>query len=177
MSGWSSDEDWAWAEDRVPIPCVDLLPILVVDGDASPQVGLIRRRVPEGDVRWALIGGRIRRDESLLDAVRRHVVETLGVEPVIAGTDPQPVYVAQYFPERRQGFPWDPRKHAVSLTFVAALNGNPSARGEALEFSWFDAENLPSSRSFGFGQDLVVQACLRLIREIPGLVRCEPAGH
>ncbi len=158
---WLSDEDWADAQRRLPIACVDALPVRLSGKGANIQsVGLILRHTPaEGD-RWCLVGGRILYRETLSEALDRHVRITLGDRVSWNSlTSEQPLKVIQYFPERTPGYGWDTRQHAVAMTFAIDLDGDPVPQGEALDFKWFAAAELDEVR-FGFDQGTAVRACL-----------------
>jgi ADP-ribose pyrophosphatase YjhB (NUDIX family) len=162
---WLTDEEWHLVEGRMPIACVDVLPLRNAEG--SPQeVGLIWRPAPV-DQHWCLIGGRILRNESVEEAQQRLLTDSLG--PHIrwrSRTNEQPIYVAQYFPHKRAGYPRDPRKHAVALTYVVDLDGRIEPSGEAAGgFRWFASDSL-SSVDFGFEQGLVVERCLAALRDL-----------
>jgi len=161
MSAWLEPSDWKRAQETLPIACVDVLPVRLNDSGKLEQVGLIFRDTPHQGRRWCLVGGRLWHKESVAEAIARQLREALGpyvafhVEP-----DPQPDYVAQYFPTAREFASIDPRQHALTLNFVVPLRGNPQAGGEALEFQWFEPSQLPAAGQFGFGQDRIVVACL-----------------
>jgi ADP-ribose pyrophosphatase YjhB (NUDIX family) len=112
-----------------------------------------------------LIGGRLLYCESLEEAVRRQIRETLGtmVRPLIP-PGLQPIYIAEYSPSKRSPFAFDSRKHSVGLTYVVDLEGSPKPRGEAKRFKWFKMDSLPSRKKFGFDQDLVAEACITLLQ-------------
>jgi ADP-ribose pyrophosphatase YjhB (NUDIX family) len=155
---WLSDEEYKFVQDHVPIVCVDVL--LSPVGDPR-RVALIRRAAPEGDA-WCLIGGRVLRNEPLADAVDRHVAVTLGPGVRVNRSTLQFGAVIEYFIEPgAEGF-YDPRKHAVSITYAASCeySGEPEALGEASEFAWFKIDQL-SEVSFGFGQGGVVARVLK----------------
>ena len=153
MTDWLSDADWAWAQAHLPISCVDLLPVRIVQGRLA-AVGLILRDTPAGPG-WCLAGGRILRGESVAEAATRHLQTTLGHDLAFDGVDwEHPNDVAQYFTTRREGHPVDPRRHSVALTYAVAIRGTPRPTGEANEFQWFFVDELPTK--FGFDQDLVV---------------------
>jgi hypothetical protein len=90
---------------------------------------------------------------------------TLGenVEPIITA-EPEPLYVAQYSPSGKFPFGLDPRQHSVGITFGIEIRGVPIPQGEASRFEWFDIENLPSEKEFGFNQDRAVNACLKWLK-------------
>ena len=161
--GWLSDADWKRVRETVPVCCVDILPTRRVSsvGTEAFKIGLILRDAMEIAPRWCLVGGRLLRNESLSDAIRRQVRQTLGeLVHLDLPADPQPTYVAQYSNNRRDDGPFDPRQHALGLTFMLQIEGEPVAVGEALRFQWFDAHALPEASQFGFGQDHVIRACL-----------------
>ena len=163
---WLSAADWRRAQQTLPIACVDVLPVRVIEGRVA-RVGLIHRDTPNQGRRWCLVGGRLWRDESFPAAAARQLRETLGpavpFEPVAA--DRQPDHVTQYFTTDRpaDGGLLDPRQHAVANVFVVPLtgDGDVKAGGEAFDFRWFDVGALPPPDQWGFRQDEVAAACLR----------------
>jgi ADP-ribose pyrophosphatase YjhB (NUDIX family) len=159
---WLTADDWKWVQDSMPIACCDVLPVrLATDGRTLSHVGLIHRDTPHQGVCWCMVGGRIWRNESLTDAATRQLRETLGpsVRFSIAG-DRQPDHVAQYFTSQRPGELLDPRQHAITLVFVVAIEGEVVPGGEAIAFQWFEPTKLPAATLWGFGQDVIVNACL-----------------
>ena len=148
----------------VPIVCVDVLPMRT--GHGADEIGLILRDTPHQGRRWCLVGGRVFRDESLVDAVARHLWGTLGAEIRFdLHPDAQPIYVSQYFTTERDGALVDPRQHAVAMNYCIEVSGPVVAQGEAHEFRWFDRLRLPAAYEFGFGQDRVVAECLKRIHK------------
>jgi ADP-ribose pyrophosphatase YjhB (NUDIX family) len=160
---WMSDEDYEFIQPHVPILCVDVL--LSPVGDPR-QVALIRRAAPDGDA-WCLIGGRVLRNEHLADAVDRHVAKTLGTGVHVNRSTLEFGAVIEYFTERGpEGF-YDPRKHAVAITYAASCEctSEPEALGEAFEFAWFKIDQL-SEVSFGFGQGDAVARVLKKLGRV-----------
>jgi ADP-ribose pyrophosphatase YjhB (NUDIX family) len=143
-----------------PVPCVDLLPVRSNAG--SIEAGLIRRHNADGALGWNLVGGGIHRTESVGEAASRHLRETLG--PGVTWEEPdysRPETIGEYLPFHRPGMAYDPRKHAIALTYLVALGGEIAPAGEALDFRWFRQLDLPLE-SMGFGQDLVLRRILPL---------------
>jgi len=167
---WIEEDLYRRLREVAAMPAVDLLPVLVADGAA--RAGLILRDDAEGGEGWNLIGGGIRRGESIAEAAERHVAETLGPgfrwrrrEFERADT------VGEYFPERREGYPHDVRKHSIALSYAILAEAEAAEpQGEALDFRWFplDAE-LPSP--IGFGQEPVIRRLLPFARELAGSAR------
>jgi ADP-ribose pyrophosphatase YjhB (NUDIX family) len=160
---WLDASEWKWVQDTMPIACCDVVPVQVGDdGKAVERIGLIYRATPHQGMRWCMVGGRMWRNESLVEAIGRQLRETLGplvrfaLEP-----DRQPDFIAQYFTFNRPNYLLDPRQHAITSSFVVPINGEITAMGEAESFQWFDRDQLPPSAEFGFDQDRVIAACLK----------------
>lgn len=137
---------YAQIERSVPLACVDFVPVQA--RDECTEVGLILRDSPFGRV-WCHLGGRILRGESISGAIHRHATDTLGDGVTVDLTDdPQPDYVYQWFPPDiapADAPPHgdDPRKHAIGLSYVVALTGEPRPANEAYEFGYFSLAALP----------------------------------
>lgn len=134
-------------EQSLPIACVDFVSFRVGAGGNAAEVGLIKRRSPFGTV-WCHLGGRIIRGESVAQALRRHARDTLDVDLDLP-PDPQPRYVYQWFPpddtpDKAEPHGIDPRKHAIGLSFVVDMVGDPKPRNEALSFDFFAVDALPA---------------------------------
>ena len=163
---WLTEAEYQRVRETVPIVCVDIVPLRVEAG-AVKQVGLILRDAPDQGRRWCLVGGRVWRNETLAEAVTRHIQETMGPEIRFhLDPDAQPIYVAQYFPTRRPVGVIDLRQHSVAMNYCVRIGGEVATGGEAHEFRWFDVNRLPSPDEFGFEQDRILDECLR--RYLPG---------
>jgi ADP-ribose pyrophosphatase YjhB (NUDIX family) len=160
VSGWLPRPAYWLARQALPIPCVDVLPIR--EGNGAPQVGLIRRIGPGGrNGGWALVGGRVLRLESLEEAIARHLRSTLGPAIRIGQVDAaRPLYAAEYSPDGRPGGRIDPHKHAIALSYVVPIDGEPKPRGEATGFQWFGLDALPPDDAFAFSHGGVVAALI-----------------
>lgn len=165
-SGWLTQAEWEWVQARVPILCVDLVPIRTVK--EGPLVGLIRRDTPHQGIRWCLIGGRVLHNEPLRAGSRRHLIETLGDSIRIVLPHPfEPLLTTEYFSVRHKNELYDPRQHALALVFLVNVGGKIQACGEAHEFRWFRVSSLPAPRAFGFGQQRVLQSALERLKLAP----------
>ena len=132
-------------EQSIPIACVDFVSFR--EG-TDRRVGLIKRESPFGVV-WCHLGGRILRGETVAQAQRRHAKDTLDVGLALP-SDPQPDYVFQWFPptivpDDESIYGDDPRKHAIGLSFVVEMSGEPTPRNEAIDFAWHDVDALPAT--------------------------------
>ena len=169
---WLPAELWDTIQDSVPIVCVDVAPVLRDDAGEVTHVGFIQRTAPfSEDLVWCHIGGRVNLGESLAGALRRHLLETLGEAAVVdLGPDPQPAHVMQYFrnaPDPDSAHGWDPRKHAVGLTYVATIPAHAAALvaavagGEGASFAWFPVADLPPAEVTWPGSLTAVKGALR----------------
>ena len=155
---WIPQAEYDLILARVPIVCVDLIPL---SGDQPPKIGLIERETYEGGRGWCLVGGAVLRNEPLTEAVGRHLHATLGDDVAV---DPETLHlvdVIEYFTKPGLGEFYDPRKHAVSLTYGGRCSGQIQVEedGEASRFAWFGQNEL-NDLEFGFNQGAIVRRFL-----------------
>jgi ADP-ribose pyrophosphatase YjhB (NUDIX family) len=153
---WIPEEEYRFICDRVPILCVDLLPMV----DGGRKFALIRRETYGGATGLNLVGGGVLLDEPLTDALARHLRATLGGSAHLQSDTLRTVGIYQYFREKRAGELHDPRKNAVSISYSATVSGELEPQGEALDVSLFDTTAPPPLEEFGFGQGRVVYDAL-----------------
>jgi len=154
---WIPEKEYQAITKRVPILCVDVLPLSPTPDSA---IGLILRDTYDGGRGWCLVGGAVLHNEPLPDAITRHVLTTLGGGVSLRVSTLELVTVVEYFTKPDIGEFYDPRKHAVSLSYVGQLEGSVVPKGEAIDFQWFPIRKLPEPESFGFGQERVVERLL-----------------
>lgn len=152
---WIPPDEYRAICARVPILCVDLLPVLAGQGRGV----VVRRDTYDGRSGLALIGGAVLIDEPLEDAVRRHVRATLG-SGVRLVDRPTQVGIYQYVRGKDLEVPHDPTKNAASVTYVGEVEGTVAANGEAHELVTFPLDEPPPLTEFGFGHGLVTFDCL-----------------
>lgn len=139
-------EQYALVERSIPLACVDFIPVRDNAPSGPLELGLILRESPFGQV-WCHLGGRIRRGESIRGALLRHAAETLRTSLDLP-EDPQPDDVFQWFPPTDTPYDApehgeDPRKHAIGLSFLVKMIGDPVPQNEALDFGYFPLDALP----------------------------------
>ncbi|MDO5081836.1 MAG: NUDIX domain-containing protein [Arachnia propionica] len=125
---------------------VDLV-ILTID-QGRLKVALVRRGIPPFKGDFALPGGFVLADESVLDAARRELVEEAGL---VVG----PAHLEQLATFGEPGR--DPRGRVVSVAHLALTPtpGPLTAGSDAAEAAWFDVTELPSL-AFDHAEILVV---------------------
>ncbi|CCG04405.1 NUDIX hydrolase family protein [Blastococcus saxobsidens] len=137
-AGWLSREDMDAARERLPILYVDVVPVRVDGHGVVTAVGLLLRAGEDGQIKRALVSGRVLYHERVRAALVRHVEKDLGplALPRIPPA-PQPFTVAEYFPTPGVTPFHDPRQHAVSLAYVVPVAGDCAPQQDALELTWF----------------------------------------
>jgi len=142
-AGWLSREEMDSARERLPILYVDAVPVRVDDHGVVTRVGLLLRIGEDGQVKRALVSGRVLYHERVRSALLRHLEKDLGplalprVPPA-----PQPFTIAEYFPTPGVTPFHDPRQHAVSLAYVVPVEGDCAPQQDALELTWFAPEDV-----------------------------------
>src|SRR3954471_1783459 len=166
-AGWLSRGEMASARGRLPILYVDAVPVRVDDHGVVTAVGMLLRIGEDGQVKRALVSGRVLYHERGRSALLRHLEKDLGplalprVPPA-----PQPFTIAEYFPTPGVTPFHDPRQHAVSLAYVVPVEGDCAPQQDALELTWFspiEARDPVVLAEFESGQStLLLQALAHL---------------
>jgi ADP-ribose pyrophosphatase YjhB (NUDIX family) len=144
-AGWLSRDEMDAARERLPILYVDAIPVRVDERGVVTAVGLLLRLGEDGQVKRALVSGRVLYHERVRSALLRHLEKDLGplalprVPPA-----PQPFTIAEYFPTPGVTSFHDPRQHAVSLAYVVPVAGDCRPRQDALDLVWFTPQEASS---------------------------------
>ncbi|MDA2983657.1 MAG: DUF4916 domain-containing protein [Actinomycetota bacterium] len=139
--GWLAPEGLDAARGQVPMVYVEAVPVRVDHLGRIERIGLLLRPQADGSMSREIVSGRILHNETIRDALWRHLTKDLGpdAEPQLP-TGTAPFTVVEYFPDpARSGF-HDPRQHAVALCFVVPVEGECRPSQDALEFSWLTPE-------------------------------------
>jgi ADP-ribose pyrophosphatase YjhB (NUDIX family) len=142
-AAWLSREEMDAARERLPILYVDAVPVRVDEQGIVTDVGLLLRMGEDGQVKRALVSGRVLYHERVRSALLRHLEKDLGplALPRIPPA-PQPFTIAEYFPTPGVTPFHDPRQHAVSLAYVVPVEGDCAPQQDALEFAWFSPDEI-----------------------------------
>src|ERR1700709_791293 len=161
--GMLSREEMDAARERLPIVCVDVVPVRVDGQGTVTSVGLLLRAGEDGQIKRALVSGRGLYHERIRAALLRHIEKALGplALPRLPPA-PQPFTVAEYFPTPGVTPFHDPRQHAVSLAYVVPVEGDCAPQQDALELTWVtptEAREPALLGDFGNGQgELLLRA-------------------
>lgn len=105
-------------------------------GSGGLQVLLIKQKFGKLKNQWALVGGFVKDDETLTDAVNRELLEEAGIKVN---------YLEQLY-TFGDDVKRDPRFRVVSVAYVALVNSTnlkPVADTDAEEAGWFEIKDLP----------------------------------
>lgn len=161
--GYVSDELYAQITASIPVICVDVIPY----DASSKKIGVITRATGKESGKIALIGGRIKKGESIIKAVNRHLSTDLQINNFnfYTGNDhTHPFYVQQYFHGDKplNGFgAFDPTKHSIGLTYLIEISEIPMPKSEASQFHWISREEIPEPAAYN--QDIVMGEAFRFI--------------
>lgn len=124
---------------RNPIPTVDII-IEMVDRPHRPIILIERRNEPYG---WAIPGGFVDYNESVEVAARREAQEETGLEVEL-------IEQFQVYSDPKR----DPRKHTMSVVFLARATGEPQAADDAQHLDIFESWRIPKNLCFDHDQIL-----------------------
>src|SRR3954464_8945195 len=140
-AGWLSREEMDSARERLPILYVDAVPVRVDDHGVVTAVGMLLRIGEDGQVKRALVSGRVLYHERVRSALLRNLEKDLGplALPRVPAS-PQPFTIAEYFPTPGVTPFHDPRQHALSLAYVVRVGGDCAPQRAARELTWFSPD-------------------------------------
>jgi ADP-ribose pyrophosphatase YjhB (NUDIX family) len=143
--GWLPEDTLESIRGQVPMVYVEAVPVRVDHLGRIEKVGLLLRAGSDGLIQRSVVSGRVLYNESLRDALWRHLSKDLGPDAapnLPVGT--APFTVAEYFPDAsRSGF-HDPRQHAVALGYVVPCDGECAPAQDALDLAWLSPAEVVS---------------------------------
>ena len=163
--GYLPDKLYDTITRHIPIICVDLIP--AKKQDYKWLIGIIRRATGTEANKPALLGGRVRYQESLDSAIRRHLKTDCGVVKFqfwhVNSLD-RPFYVQQYVHAESAQPPlaYDPTKHSIALTYLIEIGEEPKPGNEADDFYWITASQIPEHAAFN--QHVVMAQAFNFLR-------------
>ena len=143
--------------ESIPIICVDVIPLKSENG--KKYFGVIQRKTGPEAGKLALIGGRVYKDEKIIDAIKRTLMNDLSVDDFTfyECEEAHPIIVGQYMHTNNVvgDYMYDQTKHSVSLTYAINIDqAKIKPKNEASDFLWInDADN----QIFAYGQNKVIK--------------------
>jgi 8-oxo-dGTP diphosphatase len=135
-----------------PRPAVTADILLFTGKKGQYTVLLVKRKHPPFQNQWALPGGFINMDETLLQAAGRELEEETGIREI--ELKPFRIYDK---PDR------DPRGRTITQVFYAFLDNPPSdafAGDDAAELGWFVVKDLPA---LGFDHKQIIEEAVAVL--------------
>ena len=137
-----------------PINSVDIIPVR--DQELQTEIGIILRATGREAGKYGILGGNLDKNESILDAVGRHLRTDLGIRNfrlVPPQTESRPFLVQPYYhqPNPTSEHPFDPGKHSIGLTFLVEIDGQPQPQEEARDFIWINEVGIPPATAYNQG--------------------------
>lgn len=136
-SGWLSAESILDARAQLPILYIEALPVRTDSHGRVLQIGLLLRAMPDGSISRSLVSGRVLHGELVRDALLRHLEKDLGAMalPVLPSST-VPIAVSEYFPDESVSGLYDPRQHAVALSYLVSVKGDCAPSQASLDLAW-----------------------------------------
>ncbi|HJP96858.1 MAG TPA: DUF4916 domain-containing protein [Candidatus Saccharimonadales bacterium] len=159
-----SNELYEQVTDAFPLVCVDVIPY---DAQTN-RIGVITRATGKESGKFALIGGRVGKGETISQAIGRHLLTDLGLatfEFHPSNAEQRPFYVMQYAhsPQPTGEFKaYDPSKQSIGLTYIIQISETPTPAAEAAAFTWLEESEIPEVTAYN--QGLAMQAALTFMR-------------
>lgn len=168
---WLDDDTLEDVRRRVPMVYVEAVPVRVDHLGRIEKVGLLLRAQQDGSVSRAVVSGRVLHNESLRDALWRHLSKDLGPEadPAIP-PGVAPFTVAEYFSDATAGGFHDPRQHAVALGYIVPCSGECAPAQDALNLAWLspaEATSTHIAQEMSAGHGRLVRRALAYVGQLP----------
>lgn len=137
-----------------PIVGVDIIPTR--GQELQRQIGIILRATGREAGKYGIVGGNIDKNESILEAIGRHLRKDLGIRNfrLLSPQDEnRPFWVQPYYHQESSTseYPFDPGKHSVALNFLVEIDGQPQPWEEAGEFRWINETDIPAATAYNQG--------------------------
>lgn len=168
---WLDDDTLEDVRGQVPMVYVEAVPVRVDHLGRIEKVGLLLRAQQDGSVSRAVVSGRVLHNESIRDALWRHLNKDLGpdADPAIP-PGVAPFTVAEYFSDEELGDFHDPRQHAVALGYLVPCSGDCHPAQDALDLAWLspgEATSTHIAQEMSAGHGRLVRRALAFVGQLP----------
>ena len=145
------DKTFNEIKESVPLYSVDL--VVVKDLETDPQVLLIKRKIPPGVGKWALVGGRVLKGERLKEAIDRQAKIELGVSVEVIPPFNANQSVATFDnPDVVSGM------HPIIGVYPVEIVGGQIKKSgpESEEIRWFPLDQIPDDMGFDHREEVFI---------------------
>ncbi|MDO8639240.1 MAG: DUF4916 domain-containing protein [Candidatus Daviesbacteria bacterium] len=145
---WLNKQEYQLITKKTPIPTVNL--VIIRQQIKQLEVLLLIRKTGYAKGGWCIIGGRIRKDESLKQAIDRHAGDLAVKVKIISPFAPNfPAFIDDRNTQ-------DETKHPISMIYPAVIiSGKIRNEGEEYKgYQWFPIDQLPK---IAYGQKLQIK--------------------
>ena len=137
ISSWLNDQEYQLVTKKTPIPTVNL--VIIRQNMNRWEILLLIRKTGYASGRWCIIGGRVRIDESLKQAINRHARDLAVKIKIISPFEPNfPAFIDDRNTQ-------DETKYPISMIYPAKIVSG-KIREEGMEYKgykWFPVDKLP----------------------------------
>jgi ADP-ribose pyrophosphatase YjhB (NUDIX family) len=107
--------------------------------------------------KWALIGGFLDLNETIVQGIKREIKEEIGIE-----VDSLELFRIVNHPDR----PNEDRQNVTFVFVTEDIKGDPKADGEEVsELKWFELENLPDPKDMAFDHLESIELYKKFLKE------------
>lgn len=110
--------------------------IIIASGPVIVENNKVLLDISSGDSFWKFCGGKVKDNESLIEAAQRRAKEELGIDIEITNPEPFIMYVKK---------PGDEKIDVVLVHWLAKRIGEPTPGQEVEKFEWLDINALPEN--------------------------------
>lgn len=149
---WLNEQEYYLITKKTPIPTVNL--VILKQNKNRWEILLLVRKTGYAKGRWCMIGGRVRIDESLKQAINRQASDLKVKVKIIS---PFNLNFPAFIDDRNTQ---DKTKHPISLVYPAVItSGKVREEGEEYKgYKWFPINKLPK---IAYGQKLQIKKLLK----------------
>lgn len=147
-SPWLNEQEYQLITKKIPIPTVNL--VIIRQNMNRWEILLLVRKTGYASGRWCMIGGRVRIEETLEQAIDRHARDLKVKVKIISPFESNfPVFIDDRNTQ-------DETKHPISMIYpVKIVSGQVRDEGEEYKgYKWFPIDKLPK---IAYGQKLQIK--------------------
>lgn len=156
ISPWLNEQEYQLVTKKTPLTTVNL--VIIRQNGNGWEILLLVRKTGYARGKWCMIGGRVRIEESLEQAIDRHAKDLKVKVKIIS---PFASNFPCFIDDRNTQ---DETKHPISLIYpVKIISGKVRDEGEEYKgFKWFPIDKLPN---IAYGQKLQIKKTFEKLKK------------